>query len=83
MLDVVTGRDPVLGPVETSVQEALAASAQARESGPQASRELLGDGGLDVGGGGALGRPPSSGVSAPCRTSWVSRANSHGTTASG
>jgi vancomycin permeability regulator SanA len=27
VLDVVTGRDPVLGPVETSVQEALAASA--------------------------------------------------------
>ena len=26
VLDVVTGRDPVLGPVETSVQEALAAS---------------------------------------------------------
>ena len=27
VIDVVTGRDPVLGPVETSVQEALAASA--------------------------------------------------------
>ena len=27
VLDVVSGRDPVLGPVETSVQEALAASA--------------------------------------------------------
>ena len=26
VLDVVTGRDPVLGPVETSVQDALAAS---------------------------------------------------------
>jgi len=29
VLDVATGRDPVLGPVETSVQEALAASATA------------------------------------------------------
>lgn len=69
VIDVVSGRDPVLGPVETTVQDALRHQAS-RELSPAATSTST-----------ASGRGAVSAVAAAWCTSWVSRANSHGTTA--